>query len=174
MKKQPARDETQQPEQPGRRTVIKTAIAGAAAVAFPFVWTPSRAANKRIVIRDDGGIYTKAYGAVFYKPFTEKTGIEVIGVQANAEPTAQIKSMVETGSYTWDMAKISQPAILLLTGGGKEYLEKHGLEADPVIAKIPSQYMSPYGVATNIYTTVLAYRTDAFKGRKAPSSWADM
>ena len=128
MKKQPARDEIQQLEQPGRRTVIKTAVAGAAAVAFPFVWTPSRAANKRIVIRDDGGIYTKAYGAVFYKPFTEKTGIEVIGVQANAEPTAQIKSMVETGSYTWDMAKISQPAILLLTGGGKEYLEKQVLK----------------------------------------------
>jgi putative spermidine/putrescine transport system substrate-binding protein len=59
MKKQPARDEIQQLQQPGRRTVIKTAVAGAAAVAFPFVWTPSRAANKRIVIRDDGGIYTK-------------------------------------------------------------------------------------------------------------------
>jgi len=34
--------------------------------------------------------------------------------------------------------------------------------------------MSPYGVGTNVYTTVLAYRTDAFKGRKAPTSWADM
>ncbi len=81
-------------------------------------------------VRDDGGIYTKAYGAVYYKPFFEKTGIEVVGVQANAEPTAQIKSMVEAGSYAWDMAKISQPAILLLTSGGKEYLEKHGLESD--------------------------------------------
>lgn len=175
MKKQPARDQTQQQiEQPGRRTAIKAAAAGAAAVAFPFVWTPARAASKRIVVRDDGGIYAKAYGAVFYRPFTEKTGIEVISVQANAEPTAQIKSMVETGSYTWDMAKISQPAILLLTGGGKEYLEKHGLESDPTIAKIPAQYMSPYGVGTNVYTTVLAYRTDAFKERKAPTSWADM
>jgi putative spermidine/putrescine transport system substrate-binding protein len=28
-------------------------------------------------------------------------------------------------------------------------------------------------VGTNVYSTVLAYRTDAFKGRKAPSSWAD-
>lgn len=171
MKKPTARDTI---DQPARRTALKTAVAGAAAVAFPFVWTPSRAANKRIVVRDDGGIYTKAYGAVYYRPFTAKTGIEVIGVQANAEPTAQIKSMVEAGSYTWDMAKISQPAILLLTSGGKVYLEKHGLESDPVIAKIPKQYMSPYGVGTNVYTTVLAYRTDAFKGRKAPESWADM
>jgi putative spermidine/putrescine transport system substrate-binding protein len=147
---------------------------GVAATAFPFVWTPSRAAGKRIVVRDDGGIYTKAYGAVCYKPFFEKTGIEVVGVQANAEPTAQIKSMVDTGSYTWNMAKIIQPAILLLTSGGKEHLEKHHLESDPTIAKIPKQYMSPYGVGTNVYSTVLAYRTDAFKGRKAPSAWADL
>lgn len=159
--------------QPGRRTALKTVAAGAAAVAFPFVWTPSRAASKRIVVRDDGGIYNKAYTDVYYRPFLASTGIEVVGVQSNAEPTAQIKSMVDTGSYTWDMAKISQPAILLLTSGGKEYLEHHGLESDPVIATIPKQYMSPFGVGTNVYTTVLAYRTDAFKGRKAPASWAD-
>lgn len=156
-----------------RRSILKGAAAGAAGLMMPAVWSPSRAAGKRIVVRDDGGIYTKAYGAVFYKPFTEKTGIEVVGVQANAEPTAQIRSMVETKNYTWDMAKISKPAILLLTEGNTKYLEKHGLDADPVIASIPQRYMSPYGVGTNVYTTVLAYRTDAFKGKKAPASWAD-
>ena len=160
-------------QHPSRRTAIKAVAAGVAAAAFPFVWTPSLSASKLIVFSDDCVIYTKAYSAVFYRPFTEKTGIEVVGVQANAEPTAQIKSMVEAGSYTWDMAKISQPAILLLTSGGKEYLERHGLESDPMIAKMPAQYMSPFGVGNNVYTTVLAYRTDAFKGRKAPSSWAD-
>jgi putative spermidine/putrescine transport system substrate-binding protein len=155
-----------------RRSILK-ATAGAAALTLPAVWSPTRAQNKRIVVRDDGGIYTKAYGAVFYRPFTQATGIEVVGVQANAEPVAQIKSMVDTKSYTWDMAKISWPAILLLTTGGKVYLEKHGLESEPVIKTIPEHYMSPYGVGTNVYTTVLAYRTDAFKGRKAPASWAD-
>ena len=49
---------------------------------------------------------------MFYRPFTQATGIEVVGVQANAEPVAQIKSMVDTKAYTWDMAKISWPAIL--------------------------------------------------------------
>lgn len=157
-----------------RRTALKTAAAGLAAVAAPLVWTPARGAGKRIVVRDDGGIYAKAYGAVYYRPFFEKTGIEVVGVAANAEPTAQIRSMVEAGSYAWDMAKISNPAILLLTSTQKKYLEKHGLESDPVVATIPSQYMSPYGVGTNVYSTVLAYRTDAFKGRRAPESWADL
>lgn len=155
-----------------RRSILKATV-GAAALTLPAIWSPTRAQNKRIVVRDDGGIYAKAYGAVFYRPFTQATGIEVVGVQANAEPVAQIKSMVDTKSYTWDMAKISWPAILLLTTGNKVYLEKHGLESEPVIKTIPEQYMSPYGVGTNVYTTVLAYRSDAFKGRQAPASWAD-
>ena len=157
---------------PSRRRVLQ-GVAAFGALGAPAVLRFARAQSKRIVVRDDGGIYTKAYGAVYYRPFTEKTGIEVVGVQANAEPVAQIKSMVDTKSYTWDMAKISQPAILLLTTQGKVYLEKHGLENDPTVKTIPAHYMSPYGVPTNIYSTVLAYRTDAFKGRKAPSSWAD-
>ena len=157
---------------PSRRRVLQ-GVAAFGALGAPAVLKFARAQSKRIVVRDDGGIYTKAYGAVYYRPFTEKTGIEVVGVQANAEPVAQIKSMVDTKSYTWDMAKISQPAILLLTTQGKVYLEKHGLENDAIVKTIPAHYMSAYGVPTNIYSTVLAYRTDAFKGRKAPSSWAD-
>jgi len=156
-----------------RRTALKAAVAGAGLIAAPAALRYARATSKRIVVRDDGGIYTKAYGAVYYKPFTQKTGIEVVGVQATAEPVAQIRSMVETKNYTWDMAKISQPAILLLTEGGKVLLEKHGLENDPFVKTIPAQYMSPYGVGTNVYSTVLAYREEAFKGRAAPKSWAD-
>ena len=54
------------PKNPSRRNAIKAAAAGAATLAFPAVWTSVRAAaNKRIVVRDDGGIYSKAYGAVF-------------------------------------------------------------------------------------------------------------
>ena len=155
-----------------RRRILKAA--GIATLGAPLVLRYARAQSKRIVVRDDGGVYTKAYGECFYKPFTQKTGIEVIGVQANAEPVAQIKSMVDTKNYTWDMAKISQPAILLLTEGGKVYLEKHGTESDPNVRTIPAQFMSPYGVGTNVYATVLAYRTEAFKNRKAPASWTDL
>ncbi|KAG0736445.1 hypothetical protein G6F24_018344 [Rhizopus arrhizus] len=43
-----------------RRSALKTVAAGAAALAMPMIWTPSRAASKRIVVRDDGGIYSKA------------------------------------------------------------------------------------------------------------------
>lgn len=156
-----------------RRKALKATAVGAGLIYAPAVLRYARAKSKRIVVRDDGGIYTKAYSAVYYRPFTQKTGIEVVGVQATAEPVAQIRSMVETKNYTWDMAKISQPAVLLLTSGSKVLLEKHGLENDPVIKTIPAQFMSPYGVGNNVYSTVLAYREEAFKGRTPPKSWAD-
>lgn len=157
-----------------RRATLKAAAAGVAGFAAPAIWTSSKAQTKRITVRDDGGIYSKAYSAVYYKPFTEKTGIEVVGVQATAEPVAQIKSMVETKTYTWDMAKISLPAIYILTAGDRKYLEPHGLESEPVVKSIPQQFMSPYGVGTNVYSTVLCYRNDKFKGKRAPASWADL
>ncbi|MBH9994393.1 ABC transporter substrate-binding protein [Bartonella sp. M0176] len=157
-----------------RRKLLKTAALTMGTLAVPAIWSPSQAqGKKRITIRDDGGIYNLAYSAVFYRPFTEKTGIEVISVPANAEPAAQIRSMVEAGSYTWDMAKISQPTILMLTSGDKKYLQKHNLESNPTIATIPQKYMSEWGVGNNIYATVLAYRNEAFKGKTVPSAWKD-
>ena len=55
----------------------------------------------------------------------------------------------------------------------KVYLEKHELEHDPIISSMSSQFMSPYSVGANVYSTVLAYRTDAFKASHAPQSWQD-
>ena len=92
-----------------RRTALKAAVAGAGLIAAPAVLRYARATSKRIVVRDDGGIYTKAHGAVYYKPFTQKTGIEVVGVQATAEPVAQIRSMVETKNYTWTWPRSASP-----------------------------------------------------------------
>lgn len=153
-----------------RRKIIATT---ASILAMPAIAGPAWGKTKRIIVRDDGGIYTKAYGAVFYRPFTEATGIEVVGVQAAAEPTAQIKLMVDAHTYTWDMAKISPPAVSILTSGNKVYLEKLNIESDPVVASIPAKYRTPYSVGTNVYTSVIAYRKDSFKNRPTPDSWAN-
>ncbi|UUM21287.1 ABC transporter substrate-binding protein [Mycoavidus sp. SF9855] len=155
-----------------RRTALKKIVAATAAISAPFIFTPSRAAAQRIVLRDPGGIYSKIYNEILYQPFTRETGIAVVSVQSDAEPTAQIRTMVETQSYLWDMMAISHRAVHFMTTG-KVYLEKHGLEDDPIISSIPPHFRSAYGVGTNAYATVLAYRTDAFKGRQAPKSWQD-
>ncbi|UAW64959.2 ABC transporter substrate-binding protein [Mycoavidus sp. HKI] len=154
-----------------RRSAIKMIASSGVAFATPFVLTPSRTAPKRIVIGDRGGIFSQILDDVFYKPFAQKHGIEVISATTAAIPTPEIRTMVESRNYAWDMAVINQLYVRLLTVG-KAYLEPHGLEHDPVISAIEPQFMSPYGVGKSVYSTVLAYRRDTFKGRH-PESWQD-
>lgn len=161
------------PSHPSRRDFIRTSVVSAAGLAMPAIWTSAKAATKRVVVRDSGGIYSDVYSRTLYKPFLAATGIEVVGVASNAEPTAQVRSIVETGSKTWDMAELSFPAIYLLSRGAKSYLAPHQLDSDPAVAKIPAQFRDTYGVGHNVYSTVMAYRTDAFKAGAAPSSWQD-
>jgi len=161
----------------GRRKIVKrVAFFTLTSLCAPFVMTPSRSSPKRISVRDAGGIINHAYKEVLYEPFYRQTGIEVVGVPASANPIAQIKEMVKSRQYLWDMAALGEMAILLLTiGAGDQcFIEKHQLEHDPVISKISAQFMSPYGVGTNVYSTVLAYRTDAFGKHQLPQTWKDL
>jgi putative spermidine/putrescine transport system substrate-binding protein len=156
-----------------RRALLKTAVVGGAALGAPWVWRKADAQAKRLVIRDSGGPFTPAFDLAFYKPFREATGIEAVGVASAHEPTSQIKSMVDTKTYTWDLAQLSQAAADQLVQEGN-YLEKHELEKHPDVAEIPPEYMTPYCVGDDVYSTILSYRTDAFKGRKVPVTWADL
>jgi len=167
------RDRTRGASRASRRSFLKAGFAGAAVLSGPIVWRRASAQTKRIVIRDPGGPFTVAFAEAFYKPFREATGVEAVGVAAAHEPTSQIKAIVESKSYTWDIALLSQAAADQLVKEGN-YLEKHGLEANPDVSEIPKEFMSPYLVGNDVYSAVLAYRTDTFKGRKAPSSWRDL
>lgn len=168
-------DKNRPPPSSRRNWIKKIAACGAAALCAPHLTSPSRAASKekkpqRIVIRTSGGNAHKAYIEILFEPFRKETGIEVVGVSSKAEPTAEIKTMVETKTYTWDMACLSHRAIHFL---GSAYLEPHRLEHDPVVSTILPQFMTPYAVGIDVFTTVLAYRTDAFKGRAVPKTWKD-
>lgn len=158
-----------------RNTIKKTVALATAAICAPFVITHSRGIAKergqpRIVIRTPGGKGHLAYTEILFKPFTQKTGIEMIGVSSKVEPTAEIKTMVDRKEYAWNMAILSHRAIHFLD---QTYLEPHNLEKDPVVSKIMPQFMTPYSVGIDVFSTVLAYRTDAFKGRPTPKTWKD-
>lgn len=156
-----------------RRGLLLTGAASMAAVAAPAIWTSARAATKRLIVRDSGGPFTNAFEIAFYKPFKEATGIDIVSVSSTSEPTAQVKAMVEAGSYTWDLVGgLTTAAVTQLADGG--LLEKHGLENDPTVGEIPEQFMHPYGVGTDVFTVVLGYRTDKFTNGKVPTGWADL
>src|SRR5262245_5786101 len=159
---------------PVSRRAVLTGAAGAV-LAAPLVSLPRRstAQGKRIVIRDPGGPFTVAFAEAFYKPFREATGIEAVGVASAHEPTSQIKGMVDTKAYTWDMALLSQAASDQLVKEG-DYLEKIGLDSLPGVQEIRPEFRDPYNYGNDVYTAVLGYRTDVFKGKKAPASWKDL
>jgi putative spermidine/putrescine transport system substrate-binding protein len=160
-----------------RRRVLKGASAGAAVMAFPTVLLPRKArAAVRITTRDPGGPYGDAFGNAYYKPFNEmmKGEIEVVGVAGKHEPTAQVKSMVDTGSYTWDMGHLSISAHNLLVDAG--YLVKLELDDNPDVQEIPAHFRTPYMMGIDVFATILAYRTDVYpKTAPAPTGgWKDM
>ncbi len=145
---------------------------GAAVVMVPTFWKQASAQDRRIVIRDPGGPYMPAFKEAFYDPFKAATGIEAIGIQGQHEPTSLIKGMVDTKTYTWDMAHLSLAACLQSAAGG--YLEKLNVTS-PGIEATPAEYKNDYFMGVNVFSTILAYRTDAFegKGKAPPQSWAD-
>jgi putative spermidine/putrescine transport system substrate-binding protein len=156
-----------------RRTVLRGAASVVLGGPLVLVSRKSTAQAKRIVIRDPGGPFTVAFAEAYYKLFREATGIEAVGVASAHEPTSQIKSMVETKTYTWDMALLSQAASDQLVKDG-DYLEKIGLDHLPGVQEIRPEFRDAYNYGNDVYTAVLGYRTDAFRGKKAPATWKDL
>lgn len=125
-------------------------------------------------MRDSGGPYPVAFAEAFFKPFKEATGIEATSTSSGQEPTSMVKAMVDTKNYTWDMAYLSQAAADQLVKEGSGYLEKLGIDDHPDLKEIPPHFRSPYLVSNEVFSAVLAYRTDAFKGRRTPATWKDL
>ncbi len=158
-----------------RRKMLKGAGVGAAALAFPVVLAPRKTrAAEQLVVRDPGGPFEKAFQEAFYKPFTKETGVQIVGVAGQHEPVALIKGMVETKAYQWDVTILGYSTQETLRTQG--FLEELKLDSDPAVAQIPAQFRTPTLVGSDVYATVLAYRTDVYPAKaKAPTGgWKDM
>lgn len=155
-----------------RRVVL---AGGASIVLAPTFWKQASAQEKTILVRDPGGPYAAGFKEAFHDPFFKATGIRSVGLQGQHEPTSLIKGMVDTKTYTWDMALLSLSAADQLFYEGQGYLEKLNIKT-PHLDSTPAQYKTEFYAGNNVFSTILAYRTDAFegKGRKPPSSWADL
>jgi putative spermidine/putrescine transport system substrate-binding protein len=149
-----------------RRQILGTALASG--LAAPTIWRRAWASTTSITVRDPGGSYLDAYREAFYAPFEAKTGIKVIPAAASHEPTAQIKAMVEAKSYTWDVALLSLAAHNQLVN--ENLLDPLDIDGS-AIQDLPTGYRRPHFAGVDVYSTVLAYRTDTVK--TPPGSWAD-
>src|SRR5277367_4674985 len=90
-------------------------IAGAAALATPYVWSrPVRAAAGQVVVRNPGGAYDETQRKYVYDPFTKETGIEVVVV---ASTLTKMLAMVKAGNAEMDVADAGFDGLLTV---GKE------------------------------------------------------
>ncbi|MZF89367.1 extracellular solute-binding protein, partial [Streptomyces sp. SID5643] len=104
-----------------------------------------------------------------YTPFTQETGIQVKVLNLDDAPLlAQIKQ----GRPQCDLINNSMMS-------HTKYVKQDALEAldlDRIksvkSAKIPENQITDHAVGSSFYGACMAYRTDAFGGKK-PESWAD-
>jgi len=151
-----------------RRRFLVTSGVAAGALVTPAIWRRAEAADQVITVRDPGGAYVEAFRDAFYAPFEKKTGIKVVAAASAHEPTSQIKAMVEAKTYTWDAALLSLAAHdQLLAQDLIEPLKIEGSAWD----NLPTGYRTPHFAGVDVYSTLIAYRTDTVKN--PPTSWKD-
>ncbi|WP_328336414.1 ABC transporter substrate-binding protein [Streptomyces violaceus] len=163
----------------GRRALLRGAGGLAALAALPSLAAcgtgASRASaggkgtGKTVIIRNSGGAYGEALQQAIYTPFTKETGI---GVKATNLQGTQMLAQMKQGRPQFDLIDNSMQEYVKWESSN--VLEK--LDFDRIksfkAAKLPMNMITEYSVAKSFYASVMAYRTDAFGGKK-PGTWAD-
>lgn len=133
---------------------------------FPF---RAMATTNRLVVADPGGPFEAAFSAAFYRPFEEAHGISIENIAREHQPTSHVQAIVETGNYQWDVVIVTLADQVLLAG--RDLLEPLDWDGEHMDDIMPAA-RSDVWMGTDVYATILAYRTDTF-GDEGPQSWAD-
>ncbi len=115
-----------------------------------------------------GGTAQDAERAAYFAPFEKLSGVKTLdfpGADIN-----KVKAMVDTGNVEWDVVQLGRSTVKNLLKKG-DYFEK--IDYDLVdVDNIDPLYRYDYALDMLVWSQVMAYRTDAFKGA-APNGWAD-
>ena len=124
-------------------------------------------AQQQLVISHWGGETGDARQEVFFDPFEEETGIEIVNV-AGAMDYGKIKAMVDAGQAQWDIANTAVSAFFTL---GSDYYETIDYESDPVFEPLINKH--PYAGPELVACEAIVYQTDIWEDGQGPQSWAD-
>jgi putative spermidine/putrescine transport system substrate-binding protein len=131
--------------------------------------TRGAAGSGKLVVRDSGGTYGAANRRALYDPFTRETGIEITVVNV---PYAQVLMRSRAGRPGFDLIDINMADLVRLQQAGASQELDYDRLGNARNAGIAESLLTPCAVGKNYWASVLAYRTDAFGGRR-PESWAD-
>lgn len=123
-----------------------------------------------ITFVSQGGAYQEAQSKAILEPAAKKLGLTL---KQDSSPKAYpiIKTQVESGKISWDVVDL--PTGDCIRGQQEGLFEKLDLALIPNAAQLPPELKDEYSVGYISYSTVLAYRTDAFEAEDAPKTWAD-
>ncbi|MEO0830251.1 MAG: ABC transporter substrate-binding protein [Pseudomonadota bacterium] len=122
-----------------------------------------------------GGAYGKSQVEAYNKPFAEKTGKDIVMVDAD-NPATPIKAQVEAGNVTIDVADVEySDAIRLCDEGLLVEIDMSTLPAAPDGTSPEDDFiagaLTDCAVANIVWSTVYAYNTE--NNANAPTSIAD-
>lgn len=128
---------------------------------------PARAADRPLTFVSWGGALSDMETAAFVEPFGNLTGQEVI----STSPTnyAKIKAMVQSGNVEWDVVTVG--GRFAYEGSAEGLLEEIDYSRVTNAETLAPGFVGPYGVATSVGATILAWNTVAVE--EPPSGWAD-
>lgn len=124
---------------------------------------------KEITFVSQGGAYQEAQTKAILNPVSELTGIK-INQDSAPEAYPLIKTQAESGKIVWDV--VDATTAECIKGGNEGLIEKMDFSKLPNAAAMPEAYKTPYSVAYEFFSSVLAYSKDKF-GETPPQSWAD-
>lgn len=139
-------------------------------LALPVLALAAGAAQaEQITFVSQGGAYQEAQTKAILEPAAELLGI-TINQDSAPDAWPVIRTQTATGKPIWDV--IDTPTKDCIRGGEQGMIEALDFSKIPNAADLPEAYKSPYSVAYEFYSSVLAYNSDTF-GENGPQSWAD-
>lgn len=153
-----------------RRRVLQTAAATTVALAMPALGARAQAKGK-IIFATWGGSWEKAMRVAWFDPFTKKTGIEVAAVGGNTY--GKFRAMVEAGKVEWDVVEVNPDFQWI--GAQENLLEKIDTKMVDTSKVMKGQdLITDYSLPEVLWSRVMFYNTQAFKGDNHPKTWADV
>ncbi len=127
--------------------------------------------ERELVVVSFGGAYQEAQREAFFGPFAREYDVTIREQSwSGSGELARLKDMVESGNVVWDVVTVE--AYQVLSGA------EQGLYEMVDYSKLPKDELLPeaihdYGVATSFFSTVLAYKADAYTSGMHPVGWAE-
>jgi putative spermidine/putrescine transport system substrate-binding protein len=115
-----------------------------------------------------GGALQAAQRKAYFEPFEKLCGIKVI--ESEGPDAVKVKAMVDTGNVEYDVGEFDRADVINLQKKG-DYWEPINYDLFDT-QNIDSVYRYKYSIDMLPYAQIMAFRTDAFGGRK-PKGWKD-